>query len=283
MKKLLVILSVLFATVGAKAQCDFSEIEFTTRQQQGNDYYFQTNMHQGECYFYIFTVWDYQRKVEDTLDDWGGWTGVTFNAKGKYEMRLNVYNSCVADCDTVLTIPIDITIFGKLGYGYNIGAKNCKYYTFELENRKDTCTEYYYQIYKGDDYINGLSNKEWKEVSDSALYFNYSWAEELIEYYSIKSERVLDYEFKDSGRYFILPMLYNTCSGIDTWAFKKLNVCLEFQTTSVKKITKETLKNVTVVGYYDLLGRHVDYIEPNKIYIVHYSDGRRQKVMRTDE
>ena len=76
-------------------------------------------------------------------------------------------------------------------------------------------------------------------------------------------------------------MLYNNCSGIDTWAFKKLNVCLEFQTTSVKEITKQTLKNVTVVGYYDLLGRHVDYIEPNKIYIVHYSDGRRQKIMRT--
>jgi len=59
-----------------------------------------------------------------------------------------------------------------------------------------------------------------------------------------------------------------------------LNVCTEFKTTSVKKITKEDLKNVTVVGYYDMLGRNVDYIEPNKIYIVLYSDGRRQKVMR---
>jgi len=29
-----------------------------------------------------------------------------------------------------------------------------------------------------------------------------------------------------------------------------------------------------------MLGRNVDYIEPNKIYIVLYSDGRRQKVMR---
>ena len=75
-------------------------------------------------------------------------------------------------------------------------------------------------------------------------------------------------------------MIYNKCTQIDTWAFKKLNVCLEFKTASVKKITKTDLQNVTVVGYYDLMGRHVDYMEPNKIYVVLYSDGRRLKVMR---
>jgi len=280
MKKIPLILLVLFTSLSAKAGCDFSGITFKTIQQQGNNFYFQTNMHMDSCWYYTFTAYSFTNKEEYKLDDMGGRTGVTFNQKGKYEVRLNVFNEC-EKCDTVFTIDVDITIFGKLGFSYNIGAKNCKYYTFELTNRKDTCTEYYYEIWKADDYINGLSNKEWKEVSDSALYFNYSRAEELIEYYSIKSERVLNYTFKDSGRYFIVPVIYNKCTGIDTWAFKKLNVCLEFQTTSVKKITREALKNVTVVGYYDLLGRHVDYIEPNKIYIVHYSDGRRQKVMRT--
>jgi len=281
MKKLLFILSILFTTLSAKASCDFSGITFKTINQQGNNFYFQTNMHMDSCWYYTFTAYSFTNKEEYKLDNNGGWTGVTFNQKGKYEVRLNVFNEC-EKCDTVFTIDVDITIFNKLGYSYDIGAKNCKYYTFKLSDRNDECYEYYYQIYKADDYINGLSDKEWKEVSDSALYFNYSWAEELVEYYSVNSERILNHEFEDSGRYFILPMVYNKCTEIDTWAFKKLNVCLEFKTTSVKNITKEDLRNVTVVGYYDLLGRHVDYMEPNKIYIVHYSDGRRLKVMRSE-
>jgi len=267
-------------TTAANASCDFSGITFKKIQQQGNEMYFQTNMHSDECWYYTFTVYDYQLEKIDTLADWGGYTGVSFNAKGRYEMRLNVFNEC-EECDTVFTIDVDITIFKTLGYSYDVGAKNCKYYTFELKDRKDECYEYYYNIYKGDDWINGLSDKEWEEVSDSMLYFTYSWAEELIEYYSIKSERVKTYEFTDSGRYFITPMIYNKCTGIDTWAFKKLNVCLEFKSVSTKKITREDLKNVTIVGYYDMLGRRVDYIEPEKIYIIFYSDGRRQKIMRT--
>jgi hypothetical protein len=77
-------------------------------------------------------------------------------------------------------------------------------------------------------------------------------------------------------------MLYNNCTQIDTWAFKKLNVCVGQRMTSIKKVAKEDLKNVTVVGYYNMLGRKVDALEPNKIYIILYSDGRRQKVMRTN-
>jgi len=280
MKKLLLLLTILFTSLTGWSKCDFSGITFKKIQQQANDMYFQTNMHSDECWYYYFTVYDYQLKKVDTLDDWGGYTGVSFG-KGKYQMRLNVINEC-EKCDAVFTVEVDVTVFKKLGYTYNIGAKNCKYYTFELEDRKDACNEYYYTIYKGDGWIDSLSDKEWKEVDDSTLYFTYSWAEELIEYYSIRSERVLDYTFKDSGRYFIIPMIYNKCTGIDTWAFKKLNVCLEFKSVSVKKITKTDLDKVTVVGYYDLLGRNVDYIEPNKVYIVLYSDGRRVKFMRTN-
>jgi hypothetical protein len=281
MKKISLILLVLFTSLSAKAGCDFSGIAFKTIQQQGNNFYFQTNMHMDSCWYYTFTAYSFTNKEEYKLDDMGGWTGVTFNQKGKYEVRLNVFNEC-EKCDTVFTIDVDITIFGKLGYSYNIGAKNCKYYQFELEDRKDRCTEYYYQIWKADAYINGLSEKEWKEVSDSALYFGYSFDEDLLAYYSKSSERTLTHEFEDSGRYIMLPQLYNNCTQIDTWAFKKLNVCVGQRTTSIKKITREDLKNVTVVGYYDMLGRRVDALEPNKIYIIFYSNGRRQKVMRTN-
>ena len=279
MKKLSIILSILLTSLSAKAGCDFSGITFGVINQQGNNYYFQTNMHSDTCWYYTFTAYSYLNDEEYQLEDMGGWTGVTFNEKGKYEVRMNIFNEC-EECDTILTVDVDITIFSKLGFSYNVGVKNCKYYQFELEDRKDKCTEYYCQIWKADDYINGLSEKEWKEVSDSALYFNYSFDEDSLVYYSKTSERTLTHEFEDSGRYLMIPQLYNTCTQIDTWTFKKLNVCVGQRTTSIKKVTREDLKNVTVVGYYDMLGRRVDFIEPNKIYIVMYSNGRRLKVMR---
>ena len=277
MKKL--ILSLLMGLVAMTSQaqnCDFSDIEFYVLQQRGNEYYFRTNMHSDECRYYLFTAYDYQLDKLDTLQDWGGTTGAVFNAKGKYQIRLNVYDEC-AECDTMLTIEVDITIFKKLGFSYNVADKNCKYYTFELANREDTCIEYYYNIYKADKFINDLTDKEWDELSDSALYFGYSWADELVMYYSIRSERVKKFEFEDSGRYFVIPMVYNKCTQIDTWAMKKLNVCTAFKTTAVKRIIPT---QISVIGYYDMLGRQVDAIEPNKIYIILYSNGERRKVMQ---
>lgn len=278
MRKLLLLLTILSTTLSIKANCDFSGITFKTVQQQGNSFYFQTNMQMDSCWYYTFTAYSYLNDKEYKLDNNGGWAAVTFNEKGKYEVRLNVFNEC-EKCDTVLTIDVDITIFGKIGYRYNVGAKNCKYYQFEMEDRKDSCTEYYYNIYKGDDYINGLTDKEWDDVDDSTLYFNYSWDEKYVEYYSKKSERTLTYEFSDSGRYLVLPILYNKCTQIDTWSFNKLNVCKKFKTSSVERIVP-SLENITVIGYYDMMGRKVDHIEVNKLYIVLYSDGRRTKMMR---
>lgn len=272
------LLTLVSLSMSANANCDFSGITFKTLQQRGNDFYFQTNMHMDSCWYYTFTAYSFKNDEEYKLDDMGGWTGVTFNEKGKWEVRLNVFNEC-EKCDTTFTIGVDITIFNELGYTQKVGAKNCKYYQFEFKDRNDKCIEYYYTIYKGDDYINNLSEVEWKELSDSALYFNYSWAEELTMYYSKESERTLTHEFKDSGRYFVLPMLYNKCTQIDTWAFKKLNVCTEFNSLSIKPI--QPIEEQTIVGIYDLMGRESEEMRVGIIYVVLYSDGRRMKVMRT--
>jgi len=281
MKKLLGILLVLFTFGTSKAQCDWSNTTFDKFSQRGNEFYFETNMHYDSCWDYIFTVYDYQRQVEDTMEDWGGWFGVVFNVKGKYQARMIAFNRCIG-CDTVFTYDVDITIFGKLGYSQKVSIKDCKSYTFDLEDRKDNCYKYYYQIWKADKYINDLSEEEWKNVSDSALYFGYSFDEDLLVYYGEPKDITLTHQFEDSGRYLMIPQIYNECTGIDTWAFVKLNVCVGEKTTSVKNLVKTDLTNVTVVGYYDMLGRKVDYMEPNKIYIVLYSNGRRYKVMRTN-
>jgi len=277
MKKQLLLFTILFTSLTGWAQCNFSGITFRKTQQVSNTMYFETNMGINECWGYDFMVYDYQLGTEDTLMNMGGWTGVSFG-KGKYQMRLKVFNECL-ECDTTFTIDIDITIFNTLGYSQKIHDKMCNEYTFEMEDRNDTCYEYYYTIYKSDTWINSLTDEEWETVSDSAIYFNYDFSWETIDYNSDKSERVLKYNFKDSGRYFVLPTLFNKCTAIDTWAFKKLNVCNSPKTVSVKKIVPP-IESITVVGYYNLMGQRVDYMEPNKIYVVLYSDGRRLKVMR---
>jgi hypothetical protein len=272
------LLTLVSLSMSANASCDFSGITFKTLQQRGNDFYFQTNMHMDSCWYYTFTAYSHSNDEEYKLDNNGGWTGVTFNQKGKYEVRLNVFNEC-EKCDTTFTIDVDITIFDGIGFKYNVGAKNCKYYQFEMMDRKDTCYEYYYQLYKGDDWINGLSDKEWKQVSDSSLYFDYSFDDSLLMYYSKESERTLTHEFTDTGRYLMISMVYNKCTQIDTWAFQKLNVCTEFNTLSTKPIIP--IEEQTIVGIYDLMGRLHDEMEVGIIYVVLYSDGRRMKVMRT--
>jgi len=282
MKKLLMLITLLLTFLtGFTSHCNFSGITFAKIQQSSNTMYFQTNLNVvgDTCWGYNFTVYNYQLDEEDSLISTGGGTGVgvTFG-KGKYQMRLNVFNQCLR-CDTTFTIEVDITTFNTIGYQQKSHSEKCYRYTFEMEDRNDTCYEYYYQIYRADEYIKGLSDEEWDKIDDSMIYFNYSWSSDLIEYYNVESERVLEYEFKDSGRYLIIPILYNKCTGIDTWSFEKLNVCFEDENVSIEQIFKNNLQDATVIGYYDLLGRRVGYLKPNEIYVVVYSNGKKIKII----
>lgn len=278
MKKLLVYLMLMLFGMTAQAKCDFSGITFEKFSQQGTEMYFRTNMDMDDCWRYYFTAYDYQLKKIDTLEDWGGRTGVAFYAKGKYQMRLNVVNVC-EKCDTMLTIEVDITVFGNVKLNYAANIKNCRLYEFGMTNFEDTCTQYYHVVWRADNYINSMTEKEWKEVTYAELYNKYKW--EDYETYNEESQRTWKHEFKDSGRYLVSTTYYNKCTGIDTFTIHKLDVCKPIKTTSVKKITQEDLKEVTVVGYYDMLGRKVDYMEPDKLYVIFYSNGRRQKVVMT--
>ena len=280
MKKLLFILTILFTTLSAKAGCDFSDIEFYVLQQRGNEYYFRTNMHSDACRYYLFTAYDYQTGLLDTLDDFSGTTGAVFNAKGKYQIRLNVFDEC-NKCDTTLTIEVDITIFGKdAGCEVDPAPKDCKLYKFQMKNFWDTCMEYYYQVWRGDDWVDGLSDSAWENASDSLIYFTYSFDEKYLEYYTEDGKSpMMQYRFNDSGRYIVIPQYYNKCTQIDTWMFVKVETCKPMKTTSTKDIVKA--QDIKIIGYYDMLGRKVDYMEPNKLYVIIYNNGRRQKVVRT--
>ena len=52
-------------------------------------------------------------------------------------------------------------------------------------------------------------------------------------------------------------------------------------TMSVETIIKNS--NIHIVGYYDMNGRPVDYMRPNEVYIVLYSNGQRKKVIQIVE
>lgn len=277
MKRLLLIVLMSVGVLAAQTKCDFSEVTFEKFNQRGNEMYFRTNLDEDVCLYYLFTAYDYQLKRVDTLSNFNGTTGVSFNAKGKYQMRLNVVNEC-EKCDTVLTIEIDITVFGKVFVDDKTSTKDCRAYSFALKDFRDTCMEYYYSIWKADLWMNKLTDSQFEKLSDSALYFGYSFDETYLIDYNLKSNRTFNIEFKDSGRHFILATWLNKCTGIDTFMFKKIDACKRVNTTNAKTIVKNA--DLKVIGYYDMMGKQVDYMRSNEVYIVLYSNGQRRKVMK---
>jgi len=271
MKKLLTILMVLFTTISVNAQCDWSGYWLKKVNQQQNVFTFQTNVDWNNCVDYWWIVYDHQLKKYDTIQDIRGFSQVQFNVKGKYTMNLKVIDIC-KKCDTTFTYLVDITVYHKATVNWKVGAHNCKSYTFEM-TEFDSCVEYYYSIYKSE-YFDTMSEQRWKNLTDSAIYFGYDFDEKDLVYYNMTSQRVVNHEFTDSGRHFLSVYWYNKCSGIDTWAMRKIDVCPKTPTLSTKTIRKEEPK---LIGIYDMLGRPVYNIRENEILIYVYSDGRRVK------
>jgi hypothetical protein len=286
MKKLIFgLLAMLSLTAQAQTKCDWSDYYMVKSYQSQNYFQFKTNLHFVDtCVYYTWTVYDFQLKRIDTIQEIAnGAIGVRFNAKGKYKVGLKAVNKCakhgMAWCDTFFYQYIDITVYGKkASFGYKVSDTNCRAYTFEMNNMKDSCISYYYEIWDATEYAKKLSDEEWSKFSDSAIYFGYGWDEKNLKYYSRTSERGLKHTFEDSGRYIITTYWQNKCSGIDTWIWNKITVCPTKRTTSITKLKPTDIK---VIGVYDMLGRPVQYMEENQIYIYHYNNGQRRKVMRT--
>ena len=279
-KLLLAIVLLLTAQAQAQSKCDWSDYYMIKSYQSQNYFQFKTNLHFTDtCIEYTWLVYDYQLKRVDTIEEIAnGAIGVQFNAKGKYKVGIHALDKC-NKCDTNFVYNVDITIYGeKAKLGYNVNDTNCRMYTFEMNNMKDSCINYYYEIWDATEFAKNLNDEEWSKFSDSTLYFTYGWEEKNLKYYSTTSERLLRHTFDDTGRYIITTYFQNTCSGIDTWMWNKITVCPTKRNTSVTMINPTDIK---IIGVYDMLGRPVDYAEENKIYIYLYNNGERRKVMRT--
>ena len=278
MKKLLLTLMVLMAAQlqAQTKRCDWSDYWMKKVNQQQNAFTFQTNMHYDTCIDYNWIVYDYQLKRNDTLPDTRGYTQVQFNAKGKYKVALKAVDRC-NKCDTLFYQIIDITIYGKKAkFSYSPSIKDCKSVTFEMV-KIDTCVDHYYEIWNANEFASKMTDKQWREVSDSLLYFTYDWSDKDLIYYSIKSERVLKHEFTDSGRYLIYTYWLNKCTGIDTWAFNKIIVCPKEVMSNVVRLNKNEPK---LIGVYDMMGRPVNEARENEITIYIYSDGSSRKMIK---
>ena len=281
MKKIILIVVMSFVAIASKAQkCDFSAITFEKYSQHGQDIYFKTNMEfwhiHDSCWEYDFEVYDYQNDYSVPCENWGGNTGVTFYEKGKYQMRLNVYNTCLG-CDTTFTLEVDITAFGNVGLTYQPSANDCRNYWFEQTDVKDSCVEYYHTIWKADEWMNTLSDDDFENLTDSTIRVEYNFNIETPLDVNYTSLRKFFFQFPNAGRYFVFTAYYKRCTDIDTTMFTPLIVCKE--TNNIQPIILPA--DLKVIGYYDMSGRQVYYLQPNQIYIEVYNNGARRKILKT--
>lgn len=280
MKKIVLVLVLSLAAIVSKAQkCNFSGIVFENAGNDGKNWYFQTNMGSDSCWGYSFEAYDYQTGNSSISENLGGYTIVTFNKKGKYQMRLNVFNVCL-ECDTTFTVETNIPIFGNIDLRSTTSANSCKTYRFEqTEFVGSSCIEYYHSIWKADEWMDSLSDDDFENLDDSSILSTYNFNDETPLEYNNISKRIFFHEFSDSGRYFVFSAYYDKCNNVDTSMLTPIIVCRERKTTNIQPVIIPS--NLKIVGYYDMSGRQVYYLRPNEIYIVLYNNGTRIKVVRT--
>lgn len=259
------------------AKCDWSTLKLT---QSNNRNYYKFKLSGGgigddTCIGWMFLVYDYQTKKVDTLQDYRGYTDVTFNAKGKYKLYVKVWNTC-KKCDTTMYRQIDIQYFNKVGFSKTY--KSCKNFIYEISPattvKGDTCHSYYYYIYSGK-FFDNMTKGEWDSITTNQIYTLYDFPDGDLD--TIHESRLFNYTYPKEGRYLIINQVFNWCNYQDTFMLNK--VTIDCNSSNVNSIVK--VQDLKIIGYYDVLGRQVDYMEPEKVYIVIYNNGKRQKVVRT--
>jgi len=240
MKKLLIMLMVLFTTLNVNAKCDWSSLKL----QQWNErnvykWYVSGKVLDDTCVDYMFMVYDFQTKKTDTVYDVRGIVQVQFNVKGKYKLYLKVWDRC-KKCDTALYRPIEIVQFPGAGLGWVVNSLNCKKYKFEMNyvkgmSVKDTCMDYYMVFYKGP-WMDTMSQKEWDNLTDYQIGMEYEFPD--ADFLGYTQTRLADFTFKDSGRVLMYAQWWNKCLRQDTFMFRRLDVCKRTNTSEVKEVVK---------------------------------------------
>ncbi len=239
MKKLLIMLMVLFTTLNVNAKCDWSSLKL----QQWNErnyykWYVSGQVLDDTCVDYMFMVYDFQTKKTDTVSDYRGIVEVQFNVKGRYKLYLKVWDKC-NKCDTALYREVNIIQFPGANVGYNVNSSDCKKYKFEMSYikgypLKDTCMDYYLMFYSGP-WMNKMSQAEWDSLTDYQIGMEYDFPDD--DFLGYTQTRIADFTFKDSGRVLMIAQWWNKCLSQDTFMFRTLNVCSRGNTNSLTPIS----------------------------------------------
>jgi len=287
MKKIIALLMLLVSLATANAKCDWSSL----RLQQWNSrntyrWYVSGKALDDTCVDWMFMIYDVQTKKVDTVWDNRGVCDVQFNKKGKYKMYLKVWNKCLK-CDTSMMREVNLIYFPKCSFVYGLRSSTgtgCAdsmvgEMTLGPWTKGDTCWSWYSYIWNGP-MLDSLSQHDWDSMSNDQLYMYYDFNDSDIVWMKGPGNdaRLIKYKFPHEGHYLIATQWYNKCLDQDTFFFTRITIetCV---TSGVKNIVSD--KDVKIIGYYDMIGRKVEYMEIDKPYVIIYSNGKRQKVMRT--
>ena len=279
MKKLLLMLMVLFSSITANAKCDWSTLKLQQWSERNYyKWYVSGKVLDDTCVDWMFMVYDFQTKKTDTVRDNRGLVEVQFNVKGKYKMYLKVWNKC-EKCDTALYRPLEIIQFPGAKVSSVVKTVDCKKYTFEMSYikgypLKDTCMSYYLMFYSGP-WMAKMSQGEWDSLSDYQIGMEYDFPD--ADFLGYTETRTADYVFKDTGRVLVIAQWWNKCLRQDTFMFRKLDVCKRSNVSNVVTFSRPEPK---LVAMYDMLGRPVEYARDNEITIFVYSDGSTRKIFK---
>jgi hypothetical protein len=278
MRKFILGLMLMISVTTSYGKCDWSS--YKLYQSNNRNYYtFVLNgngMGDDTCINWMWLVYDNQTKKVDTLREYDlGYLQVQFNKKGKYKLYVKIWDKC-KKCDTVFYKEINIQYFDKVGFSKT--QKSCKNFIYEIAPQTtvkgDTCYSYYHYIYSGK-FIDSLNNTEWDTIKLNRLAIFYDFPDSDLD--TIHDSRLFNYTYPKNGRYLIVSQVFNWCNYQDTFLMNK--VTIDCNTSGVKNVVKN--EDIKVIGYYDMIGRKVDYMEFDVPYIIVYNNGKRQKVIRT--
>ena len=252
MKKLLILLMVILTTFNVNAKCNWSTLKLQEWNQRNYYKFYATGGGIGDdtCVNWMYTVYDQQKKKLDTLDDYRGYADIQFNAKGKYTLKLRVWNVCTK-CDTTIVREVNLIYFRQCKFNYTMSSSNgkCKdivsgVMNLATQDKTDTCWEYYYYIYHGKE-LDDLSQHDWDSMSDDQLYMYYSFNDsDIIAFEGPKNKPVV-YQFTQDGHYLLITQWYNKCMNQDTFFFTRLSIEL-CNTSGTKLPIKTTTSTITV-------------------------------------
>ena len=284
MKKLLLMLMVLFSALTTNAKCDWSTLKLQQWNQRNYyKWYLSGKALDDTCVDWMFMVYDVQTKKVDTVWDNKGLCEVQFNKKGKYKLDVKVWNKCLK-CDTSMMREVNLIYFPKCSFVYGLRSSNGTSCTDSIVGemtlgpwvKGDTCWQWYSYIWNGP-MLDKLDQHDWDSMSDDQLYMYYDFNDsDLIWLKGPGTDaRRIALKFPHDGHYLIATQWYNKCLDQDTFFFTRITV----ETCTTSGVTTLTKREPKLIGVYDMLGRPVNHLRKEETLIFIYDDGSRKKVL----